>query len=99
MLIAANNRNVFDTDDAERFDEQLFWNGYAMVGKFSHMTNENCRQIMYSVENNYYLVLMTPDNIVHFANALSPKNAATWLISNSHPLPGNLPNPLLDQGK
>ena len=60
MLIRANNGDVFDTDDAIRFDEQLWWNGYAMVGKFSYLANENCRQILFGVAGRYYLTVITP---------------------------------------
>lgn len=96
MLIVANNGDVFDTEDAVRFDEQLFWNGYAKVGKFSHLAHEDCRQIMYGVGSNYYLTEVTLDNKIHFAKALRPEQAAIWLLSNSHPLPSNLPKPDLD---
>lgn len=99
MLIRASNGDVFETDDAVRFDEQLYWNGFATVGKFSCMASENCRQIMFCASDNYYLTEVTLDNRIRFAKPLSPSNAATWLLSNSHPLPANLPKPrLVGQG-
>lgn len=95
MLIRANNGDVFDTDDAVRFDEQLWWNGYAMVGKFSYLANENCRQILFRVAGRYYLTVITPDNQNLSTKLLSPQDAAAWLLSNSHALPADLPTPPL----
>lgn len=95
MLIRASNGDVFDTDDAVRFDEQLWWNGYAMAGKYSYMAHEDCRQILFGVSGRYYLTQITPDNRIHFTKLLSPPDAAAWLLNNSHALPADLPTPPL----
>lgn len=91
MLIIANDGMVFDTNTAVRFDEQLMWNGFGKVGKFSYTASEDCRQALFCVGDDYYLTEITADNRVRFANHLSHENATSWLISNCHPLPCNLP--------
>lgn len=91
MLIIANDGMVLDTNTAVRFDEQLMWNGFGKVGKFSYTASEDCRQALFRVGNDYYLTEITADNRVRFANHLSHENATSWLISNCHTLPGNLP--------
>lgn len=91
MLIIANDGMVLDTNTAVRFDEQLMWNGFGKVGKFSYTASEDCRQTLFCVGDDYYLTEITADNRVRFANHLSHENATSWLISNGHTLPSNLP--------
>lgn len=95
MLIVANDCEVIDTEKytpQDFFEEETYWNGYAQVGKCSHMAYEqNSRQYLYPKDDDYYLIEFTFPGNVTFARHMSHYYAAKWLLYNNHrKLPSNL---------
>jgi hypothetical protein len=94
MLIVTNDGEIINTDKYNHqdfFEEETYWNGYAQVGRCSHMAYEDSRQYLYPKDDRYYLIELTLPGKVTFARHLSHYHAAMWLIYNNHrKLPKNL---------
>lgn len=87
MLITTNEGTIIDTDKYEpetRFQEEIIWNGWEMVGRCSQFTDRTTRQTLFIDRNHYHLVSFTVDSLVKYAWVLNADSAVKWLLANNH---------------
>jgi len=88
MITIANDGEFIDTDNdplsKNIFMEEVIWNGYARVGKCSHMAREDSRQFLIIKGDRCYLTEVTICNKFTFCKRITQRIAVKWLLYNNH---------------